>query len=338
MKRVVIIAILLVMTQMLSAQWKKIWSLPEKSNDYISCACYMGGNILVTSAISGVLVSSDNGITFKESNKGLKTDTSVKKGEFGYYPNFYYLVAAGSDIIATCGTTGVYRSVDKGVCWNEATRGIADPKDFRLSSNQKVVFGSGSDQILYRWNSQTVRWDSVTDGISDFAVNEIGLFVSVGGSLYRSVDQGETWDEILFDPGNPDQEMYAWNSQESPGDGVSIQAAGKYVLANCCYQSVIMSSDSGSTWKSLNTNYIGGIANSGKMLFITPELYEPVGIMKSADGGKTWKTANTGLPPGYIQDREIFPVSRIFISGKDLFAIYRGNELWRRPLAELMAP
>lgn len=124
--------------------------------------------------------------------------------------------------------------------------------------------------------------DTSADGQVVFATG----FVDVGGAnqsaVFTSIDSGVTWSTVIaFDPSSPSL-MY--------GD-VSVSEDGQKVVVGSS-SGVKYSSNQGATWTSIWSGDARGVAISGDGSVIMIQEYY-VGIHKSTDSGSSWTTVNS---------------------------------------------
>jgi len=129
------------------------------------------------------------------------------------------------------------------------------------------------------------------------------LFLTTGGKLYESADQGISWFRNTGFPGGR-QSHYLANDDSLIVSGYTGGDSKEYLW---------ISKDQGNTWSDITINLPSSYSNSmsmsvcGNMIFIG----FLDGMMRSADLGKTWSLISSGLQ-GYV-----YCVTRI---GSDLYA------------------
>ncbi len=140
-------------------------------------------------------------------------------------------------------------------------------------------------------------WTNLTEGLIattslPMALNESTVFTQHGGTTYRTVNSGSTWDPVVSQTGR-----FQFNGE----DVLTVSAQG-----------LMKSTDLGSTWMMMNSgipaSYIpkaSDVAASGSTLYAgfngtrrrdhLPAVWEQGGIYRSTDNGASWSALNSGL-------------------------------------------
>jgi photosystem II stability/assembly factor-like uncharacterized protein len=264
----------------------------------------------VTDAFAGVHVSTDNGLTWHDSNTGIP-------GQFGAtsdgIPIFCLTVDPINPQILWAGTqnTGhIYKSTDGGQTWQERDDGVTIEHDL-LSFRGFTIHPNTSDVVyaMAETTSMALGGETVwSDGI--------------GGVIYKTTDGGEHWEEI-WDGGMPSSlARYMWIDTRGPEDVLYVStgifdrgAAGQGDPETDALGGlgVLKSTDGGKTWDELNE------ANGLEMLYIgslymhpdDPDILlaaaghvwggrgvyqehlrqqgiNPTGVYRTTDGGEHW--------------------------------------------------
>jgi len=179
----------------------------------------------------------------------------------------------------TFDTTGnLYIGTNKGVYFSEDDNQwqFIGPNDFAsyiyINSNNTIYAGMNE---LYRSYDNGTTWDSIfyyTQGgiTSIYTIGDSIIFVGTWGGIFRSADSGQTWNHVLF----------SYNSE-----------VFKAIVANS--EGVLFAG---------STNFTGN--------------YSPGGVYKSDDNGETWELI--GL--------DYYFISAMVIDSEDrIYACARGN-------------
>ena len=265
----------------------------------------------VTDAGAGVHISTDNGLTWQESNSGIPGQSGLTGDGI---PVFCLTVDPHDPQIVWCGTdkTGhIYRSTDGGRSWTQRDGGVEIEYD-TLTFRGFTVDPRSSD-IVYAMGeitSEALGGPSTWKG-------------GTGGVVYRTTDGGETWEEIWnggmpsavarylwIDSRNPDV-LYVstgifdrgavgdTESDDDPFGGLGIlkstdggatwRILGKENgLRNLCIGSLFMSPDDPDVLLAAAGHVFEPFAVAWREQMIMAEQPGPMGIYRTADGGETW--------------------------------------------------
>ena len=222
---------------------------------------------------------------------------------------------------------GVYRSGDGGRSWDhmglEDTRHISRVRihptnpDIVYAAALGHAFGPNEERGVYRSRDGGKNWEKVLyksedAGASDLSMdpnNPDVMFAGIwqtrrnfwnltsGGpdsGLWRTMDGGDTWEDISGNPGLP----------EGPfgkiGVAISPAKAGRiYATIEAREPGVFRSDDYGDTWKLTSDNRdLQGRPWYYQHIFADPQNADTVWVLnysawKSIDGGKNWEEVNT---------------------------------------------
>jgi len=262
---------------------------------------------LVVGTSNGVYVSADTGRSWQPKNKGLRNASSINNFVYNgdevfvgsrtqglfYSPNNGnnweqrvkglnsldirgILVKEDTLFIGTNGG-GFFYSVDRGLNWNPRNEGLAS-KDITYFLNMgDTFFVALASKGVWRSTNSGLSWELSTKNIPWGNTKILGagngmIFINVGNSIYRTTDNGESWENV------------------SSGDmNCFIYDDGKCYFANS--DGILVSEDSGKTMKQIAM--LGGsiywIKKVDSLLFTIPNKY-PKTVYVSNDKGKTWKS------------------------------------------------
>ncbi len=219
----------------------------------------------------GVYKSIDGGKTWK--NMGLKESRQI--GEIIINPknsNIVFVAAEGS-VWGPGGDRGLYKTVDGGKNWK---------KVLEISENtgvNNIAVDPRDPKIMYATSEQRRRH----------------IFTKIGGgpetSVYKSVDEGETWDKIIT--GLPTVDMGGTDIAVSPANPdvlyIVIEAAEKK-------GGFFRSTNRGASWEKMSDYTAQG--QYFNEIYCDPKNVDKVFVMDvvsryTLDAGKTWKTVST---------------------------------------------
>ncbi|MDP4232830.1 MAG: hypothetical protein Q8913_05665, partial [Bacteroidota bacterium] len=290
-------------------------------NDGVNALTAIGSILFAGTADSGVYRSTDGGLSWKQMNTGLTSDTITALG------------IVGSNLFAGTTREGIFLSTDSGASWNRMNSGLADPKYpdqttimclevsgdtifsgaviagsvgfFRSTDSARtwVEIGKswavaiailGENIIIGGGYSVGVSHDKGAHWINSNAIVPTCFYVngttvysveSSDGAIYRSLDSGTTWSLVSGPSGFGAQTPFiAADKSLLMGDG-----------------GIWRSLDSGETWSRADSgtllSSIVALAKNGDYLFAGTAF----GVYVSSDDGVTWEAANDGLSSNMVQ-------------------------------------
>ncbi len=261
-----------------SAQWVKT---NGPYGGWISGHFAVGNSTVLAGEVSGIYRSTDNGMHWIESDKGM---WNLQITSLGFYKNNFL---AG----ATDGTNmTLFLSTDSGQNWNQINT---------ISPSQSITCFAGADSVLIAGTSGDGTYRSADGGfhwakagnaglvhpVSAIAVIDSHVFVGTqGGGAYVSTDNGDDW--TMLPP--PDYNHYV----------TSLAVSGNILYA--AYGSAVYSStDYGTTWSKcsngLPSSDFGSLVTGGTDLYFGSRY----GMYMTTDGGNSWKSI--GLSSAIIQ-------------------------------------
>lgn len=305
----------------------------------------------VTDAFAGVHISTDNGLTWHDSNTGIP-------GQFGAtgdgIPVFCLTVDPNDPQILWAGTqnTGhIYKSTDGGQTWQERDDGVTIEYDL-LSFRGFTIHPNTSD-IVYAMAETT----SIALGGESIWSN------GIGGVIYKTTDGGEHWD-VIWDGGMPSSlARYMWIDNRATDDVLYVSTGifdrgavgqGDPETDPLGGLGVLKSTDGGQTWEELDKAngldilYIGSLymhpddpdillaaaghvwESRGMYLeYLGQEGINPTGVYRTIDGGEHWSKV-LEPPLEHLSEAmssvEFCPSNpNIAYAGSDL-AIYRSED------------
>ena len=272
------------------------------------------GSIFAGTTYGGVFKSSNNGQTWNQINSGL-TDTCVTCFAF----------SSNGHIFAGTWSQGIFRSTDDGQSWMAVNTGLTklSPPGIRaigVSATGMVFFAKSGG--VFRSTDEGMSWTNVIKDI--LYTNMTALLLEpktgyvfaaseypIGGTLYRSVDNGGVWTEVA----SPSFGIYGMTV--SP-DAHIFFLTGQQSLR------VYRSTDLGATWKG---NLMGPEAVYVASLVATQRggIFAGTGgygVYQSADDGVTWSRVNNGLRHTWIYSLASNSDGFVF-AGTDSGGVYR---------------
>lgn len=226
-------------------------------------------------------------------------------------PDIVYAAVMG-DLFKSSEERGVYKSMDGGKTWNRVLFANADAGAVDLvidPSNHRIMYAS-------TWRIRRTPYSLSSGG--------------EGSALYKSIDGGETWENISSNEGLPEGTWGICGIAVSPIDGERV-----YAIIENEKGGVFKSNDGGKTWQKTNSDRsLRQRAWYYTRIYADTEDINTVYVMnvryhKSTDGGKTFSAHRA--PHGDHHDLWIAPENpNRMIIGDDGGAqvTYDGGETW----------
>jgi photosystem II stability/assembly factor-like uncharacterized protein len=232
------------------------------------------GNLFAGIINDGIYLSTDNGISWNEKNRG--------------YINSRVIALTNIDTILFAGTygQGVFRSSNNGENWKHINNGLTDFNIRSLRAIDTLLFAGTDDKGIFRSSDKGENWEQVNNGFpyketnyfaESFASN--GQYIFIGalmGGVYRSSDYGESWKPVNIGK----EQVYV----------VKILSGNLYAAT---YSKILRSSSNGESWIEVFND------NTGVHSFVEypPNLFAGSyrGLLKSTNNGYSWSYVLNGL-------------------------------------------
>ena len=307
-------------TNTLNAQWVQATS---PAPGQIKCIAVSGSDLFEGNGQGQVFHSTDDGDTWTEVTNNLHNH-AVYIGYLAY--DGTHLIAIDSD------GGGIFLSTDKGTSWTAINNGLTDPWiENVIISGTKFYAGSTYGQVFVSTNSGT-SWSMIGSAFCNSRV----LSVAVSGSyLIASTQSNGVFRSVIGDTS-----WTAINSGLPSGALVTNLVVSGSNLFAAVYGSgggVYLSTDNGTTWTLPSTALTSDGAYSltiypAKDGSGTTNLFagtmDNKGIFLSTDNGTSWQSVGLALQFNGLEELKAG-------NGK-LFALTVGEQIWRRPLSEMI--
>lgn len=282
--------------------------------------------------------SADDGRTWTSADNGMIFNTVT-------------LLARGNTLFAGTYLGGVFRSTNDGNGWVEAKSGLGDRWITSLAANDEYIFAGSFGGGVFRSADNATTWTQMNEGLTERTVNALAvkdrmLFVGLDRGIFRSLNQGISWQESEVTPGVfqvnslllKDDLVFAaattggvYRSINNGANWAAINVGlgdlqvfklierGGALIAGTEY-GIYRSTDNGASWISLNNGLpfqrVTALAAKDTSLFvgIQGEVY------RSTDNGLNWKKANNGLEKSVIS---LFVKGELLFAGTELGGVYR---------------
>ncbi len=240
--------------------------LPDTST-IVRAFALNGKNLFVAVFGSGVFRSTDNGVSWKPANKGLKNF------------DIWSLTVKGTTLYAAT-TKGLFFSADNAQTWRKSEV-VADVHSVTFT-DKAIVLGSLDSIMISSDNQKT--WQVPYRGnknwlIKSLVVNGGVLFAGTSGGILRSTDGGATW--LPANTGFT-HSIEVWSLVVNKGVLFAATADG-------IYQSV----NNGDLWTATPNR-----ENTRSLIAINGVLYAGAigAVLRSTDNGASWRVSHEGLP------------------------------------------
>lgn len=268
--------------------------------------------VLYASSSFGFYKSTDQGDTWQN----LNVDESFHHG-------FAVMVNPITNDVFLATEPGVYRSDDGGASWTKMTDDIVGTYGMAARSDGLLV-ASGSPGTWFSsdngdtWVEKHATLGPLQNGI---AFSDASIFVtSVTGEIYRSQDDGATWQDITGMLGDPEINS-AMDVVTDTVKGYVYVTAFHQFFQTPTYNKILRSSDDGDTWVQLDS--VGGIALAigidGQGHVYTSR--NPISY--STDHGATWTEITDGIDgtPHMLDFLEATPGRMLLANNSDSLLI-----------------
>lgn len=183
--------------------WEKSFSI--KNNTFTAMVkndsvIYAGINY------SGMVKSTDNGVTWDTINTGLKNSS-------GNIPNIKVLTLMGNNVFAGTDLDGVYRTTNGGSSWSQINKGLTDLITYQISVKDSDVYVA-TDDGLYKSTDMGDNWKPIYNSfVYSFLFYDGGIFIANYNDIEESFDGGQTWKDVSDGYGASDIYSLAINDQ-----------------------------------------------------------------------------------------------------------------------------
>ncbi|MBL7865005.1 MAG: IPT/TIG domain-containing protein [Cyclobacteriaceae bacterium] len=272
----------------------------------VTSVVYHNSKVLAGTRHDGVFISSDNGASWRASNRGLSQ------------PMVTALLSSGTRIIAGTVNSAFY-SDDGGATWH--LTGMPTRYVYSLLAHGPTLF-AGTDSGIYLSSDNGMTWVEANTGlqpfttVNAFAVSGSTIFAGTGeGEVITSTDNGGSWVLKLTTPfvmalGVHGSTILAatnvglyrstdtgttWSLDTSMPIVLSFITVGSNFVAGTSFD-VYISNDDGLTWTPSGMDH--SMSNVGSMTMGAGYLFAGSwngGVIRSDDDGVTWSFMNNGL-------------------------------------------
>lgn len=297
--------------------------------------------VLLATDRSGVLASNDAGASFVAANHGISQRQVTALISDAHNPETMYAGVINDKMYG-----GVFVTHDGGASWSQRSNGLDGLDVFSLSQSPSGAVYAGTTSGIYRWTGEmwepdnrvinlktrttymvrhhhriphtsvVGRTESVIDSqVDDLSTNGPVWFAATSDGLYRSTNQGETWEGPVLD------RAYRFVDAH---DGIVVAAR---------HFSLDISEDGGKRWTSIplpaGLSTVGALATTPNgVLWVGGR----EGAFYSEDHGQTWKQVSD-LPVRDIDNIDYDAgLGRVIVASSDsdlVFALNPDDKSWK---------
>lgn len=297
------------------AQWEQIYN-SQNQNQQISSSA---DKLYICSTNKGLLISSDSGYTFNQSNNGLNTLYTKR------------LLIRDSLFILGTGQ-GIYKSIDYGSTWVPENNGMP----FINNKIMDIIFKGDSILVateqkgLYCSVDFCQSWFPINNGFAELYFRCLlydghRLFAGncSGKGIYISDDNGLNWSQRNY--GVP-HDIFA------PSDYVIITSftmINQTIFASTYGGNLLKSDDNGESWIVLNNpnHYIWTVFHIGNTLYTG---HSGAGPCKSEDAGESWSIIGDGMIT--TTDKEVYSFCTLGLYIYATGGVGTSGNVFRRPI------
>jgi photosystem II stability/assembly factor-like uncharacterized protein len=285
-----------------------IWQFIGLTDLNISGVAVVDNVLLATTVIAGMVRSSDNGISWYQTDgygwnftvsdsivyvAGYGISKSVDKGltwiDLTQENMFLNVLAVDSPNLYAGGFDGAFRSTDDGTSWTMVNTGLINTTSYFLGSIYSNIFtpvpnyASGeSEPYLSSDNGES--WYKGGQGLTDLSRKNINCFLQKDDYIFAATDSGIY---LSSDSG------ISWSGRGFAGEWINtIVSQDTFIFAGRCILSgggVFRTSNYGLTWDSVFYGYFASdyssMAVSKEYIFLNRNAG---GVLRSSNYGLTW--------------------------------------------------
>jgi photosystem II stability/assembly factor-like uncharacterized protein len=226
--------------------------------------------------------------------------------------------------------SGVYKSLDSGLSWTSASRGLTNlyiysmavdpqqPSTLYAGTYRSQIYKSTDGGGTWTWSGTGMQAQAIVYSIAIDPVTTNIIYASTrgvsnngnppwNGVLYKSSDGGTTWVSVLDNLGGADLQDWVYSVLVNPH-------AHKQVLIAAHETGPLQSNDSGLNWYSINN---GILDNSGRAIAVGLQeafasnyyfgVWHVDSIYKSTNNGISWVPINQGIPYEHVYNIALDP-------------------------------
>jgi len=265
----ILLTITYLIPKSLTAQW--VQTIGPYGGD-VRCFATIGTNLFLGTWGSGVFLSTDNGARWNGANNGLTR------------PNVNALTTIGTNLFAGTNDGGVFLSTDNGAHWTPARVGLPSAV-YALAAIGTSLFAGTWGQGVFMSTDNGARW--VRTGLTGVTIwclasSGLNLFAGTNGGVYRSTDNGISWEPA--------------NAGMTNAQVLCLATVGTSLFAGTWGLGVFVSTDNGTSWTTSHSGLTNTIVHA--IAAMGPNLFAGTyggGVFLSSNAGAGWTAVKSGL-------------------------------------------
>lgn len=274
------------------------WFITHGGDGFESQVDPKNPNIVYSQSQYGWLVRYD-----KKSGEEVGIKPIARKGEVDYKWNWDAPLAVSNHKSGRLyfAANKVFRSDDYGNSWEV----ISDDLSRKIDRNKLKVYDRVLSMDAVAKNGSTSPYGTIV-ALSESPINEDLIVIGTDDGLVQiTSDGGKSWVKVDNIPGAPSQ-SYVNSVYTSHHDENTIYVAFNHHKYGDFKPYIFMSSDKGSSWKSISSN----LPSRGSVYAIEEDHIDSglifcgteFGVFFSPNNGKVWKELSNGLPTIAVRD------------------------------------
>ena len=291
----------------------------------------VSGTDIFASTIDGFLISTDNGITWNQSNTGL-TNPQINS-------LFSFSDSLGSaNILAGTGGGGIFLSTNNGTNWSYASNGLFPIDVQAFAFYDTYIYAGTISGGIFRSEDNGKNWTPINSGLelsgkntSDIVsgnciINAIDvsgnyIYAGTGAGVFLSTNYGDSWNRVNTGLENNNVNSFAFNSE-----GIFAGTSG----------GLFLSTNNGANWNIVDLGIgsnpaVLSLAVLDTNLFVGTNRFgnDFGGVYHSTDNGKTWPPHNNTGPYHSINNLIVYGTNILagtFYDG--VFVTYDSGLFW----------
>ncbi len=229
-------------------------------------------------------------------------------------------------IYAAMKNAGVYKTIDGGLSWRPAHRGLANTQveSLLIDSQNPHILYAGTMGGVFKTEDGGENWSRIGDGtylLMDMQDNP-HLYARDENGIYETTDQGNTWNTVYVLKKDCPDTISSWAIH--PTDGNMLFIGGGEMCAG-----VYQSNDGGGKWvligmedkPNLDTLAIG-LDEQGNFSVYTDSLFV------SHDGGAKWSNTGVGNGCAILASDPDIPAT-IYCASDKLYVMRKKGDTWQ---------